>query len=145
MSAASSRSNKKQAEDVPDDWEDDVSEDEVPNNVDSKKVWEEAEKLPAPKSMPIITSRPGGGSGGPFVPPAEAFAKPRQILRRQPTSSSGTSSRGSQEPGAGSAESDSNRTSLAKREKAYLDARDRIFGNGKPASSNSPNPPLNGS
>jgi len=42
MSAASSRSNKKQAEDVPDDWEDDVSEDEVPNNVDSKKVWEEA-------------------------------------------------------------------------------------------------------
>jgi len=134
MSTAPSRSNKKQAENVPDDWDDDVSEDDAPNKVDSKKIWEEAEKLPAPKAMPVITSSHGAGSSGSFIPPAEAFSKPRQILRRQPTSSSTSSSGGGPDPNNGSSESESNRISLAAREKAYLDARDRIFGSGKPAS-----------
>jgi hypothetical protein len=42
MSTGTSRSTKKQTETIPDDWDDEVSEDEEVEPADPKKVWEEA-------------------------------------------------------------------------------------------------------
>lgn len=134
MSTGTSRSTKKQTETIPDDWDDEVSEDEEVEPADPKKVWEEAEKQPPAKAMPVIVSKTAGGSAGPFVPPAEAFAKPRQILRRQPTSSSTS---GNQDPNNGANGAEGKAISLADRERVYLDARERIFGN---SASPSPRP-----
>jgi SUZ domain len=92
--------------------------------------------------MPIITSKTGGASNVPFIPPAEAFNKPRQILRRQPPSSKSVLSgenrtNNSDQPTI--KEGDPRYSSLVEREKAYLDARGRIFGiNDTESSSNSP-------
>lgn len=75
------------------------------------------------KSMPIITSKSSGSSSVAFIPPAEAFKKPRQILKRGNGSSQSTPNSGQSTPKDG----DGRLSSLADRERAYMDARDRIF------------------
>lgn len=126
MSSPTPISRHKESKHIPDDWEDEDEDEEPQVTQDSKTIWDEANKRPATNNMPIIMAKTGGGSSVPFVPPAEAFNKPRQILRRQPASSSGT-----QTPNSGQStprDGEGKHHTLADREKAYLDARGRIFG-----------------
>jgi hypothetical protein len=78
----------------------------------------------------------------PFIPPAEAFNKPRQILRRQLPSSKSVLSGENRTTNSGQStlkEGDPRYSSLVERERAYLDARGRIFGtNDTESSSNLP-------
>jgi len=103
---------------------------------DSKEIWEEANQQPTSKNMPIITTRSGGASHTSFIPPAEAFKKPKRILQR---SSNSVHSEGNSAQNSGlSTPHDGEAKTLAERERVYLDARDRIFGSSRPSSSDPP-------
>jgi len=141
MSSPTPISRRKEPEHIPDDWEDDDDEDVPQVTQDSKMIWDEANKRPATNNMPIIMARTGGGSSVSFVPPAEAFNKPRQILRRQLTANGSGSGTQTPDPNSGRSspkEGDNKHHTLAEREKAYLDARDRIFGKSDSSDSHAP-------
>jgi len=144
MSATTgSYKNKPSKNKVPDDWDDDDDEDEGENadSKDSKEIWAEANQESASKNMPIITTRNGGTSHASFVPPAEAFNKPKRILQRQPPSSNSVLSEGNSAQNSGLStphDREARNNSLAERERVYFDVRDRIFGNSRSSSSDSP-------
>lgn len=80
--------------------------------------------------MPIIMNKSSGSSSVAFIPPVEAFKKPRQILRRgggPPGNASGRSTPNSGQSTPKDKDTDGRLSSLAERERAYMDARDRIF------------------
>ncbi|KAG2347022.1 hypothetical protein BDR05DRAFT_958464 [Suillus weaverae] len=108
---ASTKSQRKPQQVVPDDWDDDEDEE------DSAKVWEDANNK-AP--MPELIISPSSTGTCVVPPPPAAFQPTMRILKRPSPSQSASNSTTSL--------SSQTRNTLAEREAQYQEARNRIFG-----------------